>query len=192
MKFIPGDGRTNAHLRKWSGSKPLYTASYFSWNAGDDLQKSQEGLLRSLLYQIIQQVPRVAHRLLPNQWALLKLFGVDAARDSPPWSHSELRDSMAAIKSHKRLQSRYFHRRTGRIRGLTCAAYSRHQISSWSTWHQGLCQQSAVECVLRRFQWLSSTSHGTSHKDGYARVRSREIRGSPSYRRASARPTYER
>ncbi|KAK3950451.1 hypothetical protein QBC32DRAFT_14628 [Pseudoneurospora amorphoporcata] len=99
MKFIFGDGRMNAHLRKWSGSKPLYTAAYFSWYAGDELQKSQEGLLRSLIYQIIRQVPQVALRLLPNRSAMLKLFGVRAACDFPPWSYKELRDCMASIKT---------------------------------------------------------------------------------------------
>lgn len=99
MKYVCGDERLMAHLRNWSGSKPFYTAKYFSWYAGDALQKSQEGLLRSLLYQIIRQTPQVALRWLPNRWAMLKLFGASAARNFPPWSYKELRDSMATMKN---------------------------------------------------------------------------------------------
>lgn len=98
MKFIFGDRRMNAQLRKWSGSKPCHTAAYFSWNAGAELQKSQEGLLRTLLYQIIRQAPKTAIRLLPNRWAMLKLFGVHAAHNLPAWSCKELHDCMASLE----------------------------------------------------------------------------------------------
>ncbi|KAK3395777.1 hypothetical protein B0T20DRAFT_44929 [Sordaria brevicollis] len=70
MIYICADERLMAHLRNWSGSKPLYSAKYFSWNAGDDMQKSQEGLLRSLLYQIIQQAPQVAAQSMGHAQAL--------------------------------------------------------------------------------------------------------------------------
>lgn len=98
MKFILINERMNAQLLKWSGPKPFHTAAYFSWNTGGELQKSQEGLLRSLLYRIIRQAPQTALRLLPNRWAMLKLFGVSAARNFPAWSCKELQDCMASIK----------------------------------------------------------------------------------------------
>lgn len=66
MKYVCGDSRLITHLQNWSGQKPFITVWYFSWNAGDGLQKSQEGMLRSLLYQIIQQRPQLALRLLPD------------------------------------------------------------------------------------------------------------------------------
>ncbi|KAI4859835.1 hypothetical protein F4820DRAFT_438659 [Hypoxylon rubiginosum] len=58
MKFLCEDPRTAELLRSWANPRRLVTANYFFWNmAKNPLQKSQEGLLRSLIYQILQQCP---------------------------------------------------------------------------------------------------------------------------------------
>ena len=57
MKFIASNKRTAESLRIWAGNHTLVTASYFLWKSGTDMQKSLEGLLRSLLYRILQQCP---------------------------------------------------------------------------------------------------------------------------------------
>lgn len=44
-------------LDKWSNFKRLVTASHYFWKAGTPLHKSQEGLLRALLYDILRQCP---------------------------------------------------------------------------------------------------------------------------------------
>ncbi|KAK3898926.1 hypothetical protein C8A05DRAFT_18559 [Staphylotrichum tortipilum] len=61
MKFICHHDQTGEHLGRWaeSHSKGLVTAKHFFWNAGSALQKSQEGLLRSLLFEVLRQCPEL-------------------------------------------------------------------------------------------------------------------------------------
>lgn len=62
MKFICRAPELDTHLREWAGNTNFVVASFFFWNLGPiALQKSQEGLLRSLLYDVL----RKAHALLP-------------------------------------------------------------------------------------------------------------------------------
>ncbi|KAL9617521.1 MAG: hypothetical protein Q9160_007679 [Pyrenula sp. 1 TL-2023] len=57
MKYAIEHEATLGALEDWAGSKHLVTASYFFWGIGSFLQKSYEGLLRSLLYQIFKSCP---------------------------------------------------------------------------------------------------------------------------------------
>ena len=57
MKFLFQEERTQALARQWSDSQaashlPLHMASFYFWISGTSLQKSKEGMLRSLLYQM--------------------------------------------------------------------------------------------------------------------------------------------
>jgi hypothetical protein len=74
MKHIYDSRHTTEYLREW-GHKRLSTtsqcciASFFFWNSGTDLQKSQQGLLRSLLFQVLDHNPNIIPLVLPVQWA---------------------------------------------------------------------------------------------------------------------------
>ncbi|RYP67217.1 hypothetical protein DL769_005817 [Monosporascus sp. CRB-8-3] len=57
MKFIHDHPRTVEALRVWSGRNKLVTASFFFWHSGTTKQKSQEGLLQTLLYEILRKCP---------------------------------------------------------------------------------------------------------------------------------------
>ena len=57
MNYIRQDHRTGDFLREWSGIKQVLILSFFFWNAGAALERSSEGLLRSLLYQIFERYP---------------------------------------------------------------------------------------------------------------------------------------
>lgn len=60
MKFAYDHPDTRKLLQKWAYPFKLYTASYFFWNQGFERQKSQAGLLQSLLYQILRHNPDLA------------------------------------------------------------------------------------------------------------------------------------
>ena len=45
--------KRNAMLQSWAGEKYLLTPTFYFWNAGSPLQKQVDGLLRSLIYQMI-------------------------------------------------------------------------------------------------------------------------------------------
>ncbi|KAB2099110.1 hypothetical protein AG0111_0g12616 [Alternaria gaisen] len=69
MKFLCHHQRTMEHLATWAANHEVIIAEYFFWNAGkNDLQKSQEGLLRSLLYQILRQCPDYIRIAFPGVW----------------------------------------------------------------------------------------------------------------------------
>ena len=57
MNLIYRDPRTLHFLRRWAGNRPLTIAQFFFWNSGSTLQRSLEGLIRTLLYQILTQQP---------------------------------------------------------------------------------------------------------------------------------------
>lgn len=66
MKFICQDKRTKKHLEEWAGSRSLTTASHFLWHLGFDIQKSQEGLLRALLYEVLAEDQWLMPRIMPD------------------------------------------------------------------------------------------------------------------------------
>ena len=55
MKFICQDPRTEAALRSWSGSNEVFITIFYFWSPGSQLQKSLAGLLRSLIYHIMDR-----------------------------------------------------------------------------------------------------------------------------------------
>lgn len=57
MNLISQDERTRDALKVWSGTKDILTPKFFFWSSGTSLQKSLEGLLRSLLWQILHEFP---------------------------------------------------------------------------------------------------------------------------------------
>ncbi|KAH7390642.1 hypothetical protein BKA66DRAFT_580795 [Pyrenochaeta sp. MPI-SDFR-AT-0127] len=90
MKFLVNHPLTEQHLKSWAAAKTIVMAKYFFWNAISDLQKSQEGLLRSLLFTILRKCPYMISDLFSDlepdledaelhTWdtqSLLKPFGI--------------------------------------------------------------------------------------------------------------------
>jgi hypothetical protein len=68
MKYICDNTQTAASLHQWDGSARLVTASYYFWNAGTDMQKSQQGLLQSLLYEILTRCPDLIPTVFRERW----------------------------------------------------------------------------------------------------------------------------
>ena len=65
MSYIVDDERTRAALRAWCGhNSTLLTPSFFFWSAGSSLQKSVQGLLRSLIYQLLKANQKLQEDLM--------------------------------------------------------------------------------------------------------------------------------
>ncbi|KAL8897304.1 MAG: hypothetical protein Q9207_007278 [Kuettlingeria erythrocarpa] len=91
MKFFYQHPKTTAALKEWSGSRSLFVASFFSWNAGTVMQKSQQGLLQTLLYHIFRQDTALIASLCPSRWN----------QTSPlrnAWSYSEVSEAFTKLK----------------------------------------------------------------------------------------------
>ncbi|KAK7949468.1 hypothetical protein PG988_016107 [Apiospora saccharicola] len=68
MKHLYGHSTTRNALSCWSKDRPVEISSFFFWDSGDEDQKSQRGLLRSLLLQIFQRHRNMLQHVLPDTW----------------------------------------------------------------------------------------------------------------------------
>ncbi|KAK5625286.1 hypothetical protein RRF57_001002 [Xylaria bambusicola] len=97
MKHIADSPNTRAALRQWSSpSEPVISSHYF-WIFGTSMQKSKEGLLRTLLFEIFRQFPSLLKTVCPDRWE--SEFSSSAA--AKPWSIKELRHVLELVTSPK-------------------------------------------------------------------------------------------
>ncbi|KFZ09645.1 hypothetical protein V502_08586, partial [Pseudogymnoascus sp. VKM F-4520 (FW-2644)] len=68
MKYLVKHDLVKESLDEWAGSKSLVTGAYFFWSGGDSMEKSQLGLLQSLLYDILRVFPSVIPEMSPKRW----------------------------------------------------------------------------------------------------------------------------
>lgn len=116
MKFLTGHPQTYRLLRIWAGDQDLITAQFFFWNSGTVLQKSQIGLLRSLLFEILRQCPellchvraaRVQFRNRANTQSFDSKEDYSASsmdhyfNDMSTWSREELLWAYRCLVQHK-------------------------------------------------------------------------------------------
>ncbi|ROV92880.1 hypothetical protein VSDG_06370 [Cytospora chrysosperma] len=72
MELIVHHKRTRAELEHWAGDKCLVTSDHYFWSTGDEMQRSLEGLYRSILFDILRQCPNLIPAVFPEQWAALR------------------------------------------------------------------------------------------------------------------------
>ncbi|KAI0545976.1 hypothetical protein F4679DRAFT_559496 [Xylaria curta] len=95
MKHIADNPHTRAELRQWSSpSEPVISSHYF-WIFGTSMQKSKEGLLQTLLFEIFRQYPALLKHVCPDRWE--SDFSSSAA--AKPWSAVELRHVLDLVTS---------------------------------------------------------------------------------------------
>ncbi|KAH8803347.1 small s protein, partial [Xylogone sp. PMI_703] len=68
MKYIYENNRTKEELAVWADSIPSEMSGFFFWNSGDNEQKSQRGLIRSLLFEILKRHRNLLPRVMPDIW----------------------------------------------------------------------------------------------------------------------------
>ncbi|KAI0861467.1 hypothetical protein F4860DRAFT_171896 [Xylaria cubensis] len=95
MKFLADHSQTRKLLERWADSKDLVIAAHYFWSAGTTMQKSQQGLLQSLLFDIFRNCPKSIPIVCPIRWG-------DARHDkslssSKPWTTSELSNTLRAL-----------------------------------------------------------------------------------------------
>jgi hypothetical protein len=83
MRYLFRNDRIFDYLEAWSGHAPGITSGFFFWNCGTDLQKSGLGLLRSLLYESLQDMiygpleedMGILQRLFADRWEQFRSYG---------------------------------------------------------------------------------------------------------------------
>ncbi|KAK1722184.1 hypothetical protein BDP67DRAFT_561603 [Colletotrichum lupini] len=98
MKFIANHPRTRELLEHWAGSSSaLAVASHCFWIAGTPIQKSWQGLLQSLLYDLLHGHPDVVSIASPHRWAAAKAGRWQTAAE--PWSVFELAAALRSLST---------------------------------------------------------------------------------------------
>jgi hypothetical protein len=73
MKYICTNPDTLLCLQKWSDESRikglLYVASFYFWISGTREPKSQLGLMKTLLYSILEQNPKLVPVVFPTKWS---------------------------------------------------------------------------------------------------------------------------
>lgn len=91
MKFLVDDQRKNEHLALWRGDRRLFVAWFFFCRSGTFLEKSLEGLVRSLLHQILTQAPELIPVSLPDRDSKGQPVGKQLSGDNTcNWSREAL------------------------------------------------------------------------------------------------------
>jgi len=69
MKYIFNHPQTHEELRHWAGSSACATAGFFFWNSGSEEQRSQRGLLRTLLFEMLKSHREFIPSIFPSVWS---------------------------------------------------------------------------------------------------------------------------
>lgn len=85
MKYLGSSHAVNRAVEKWAGSVKLIKASFYFWRGGTPLQRSQEGLLRSLLHSILSQRRDLVQACFPEKFDELH-FGIGNDSETIPLS----------------------------------------------------------------------------------------------------------
>ncbi|KAF4832970.1 hypothetical protein CGCTS75_v004249 [Colletotrichum tropicale] len=105
MKFISKHHRTKELLETWAGpTGRLAIATHCFWIAGTPIQKSWQGLLQSLLHDLLRGHPHAVSIACPNRWAAAKVGKWQAAAE--PWSVEELAVALRALSTAERMPLR--------------------------------------------------------------------------------------
>jgi hypothetical protein len=107
MKFMADHPVTQSALDEWAGQNKCMVASYYFWSAGTRLQKTIEGLLRSVLFDIFVQHPHTIPIAMPDRWEQLSGKRLDGGirhvegRVARPWTISEMSSALGRLSSHE-------------------------------------------------------------------------------------------
>ncbi|KAI0425853.1 hypothetical protein F5Y09DRAFT_351858 [Xylaria sp. FL1042] len=95
MKFIIKSPKTQDLLQMWTGEKALIQASFYFYYGGDEYQKSEIGLFRSLLHSILSQ----RRELIPIAFKDRFQAALEGKRHNDP-SFQEVKKALADLILH--------------------------------------------------------------------------------------------
>lgn len=98
MKFVAGHTKTQSALAQWAGPNDILLTSHYFWWAGSQMQKSQQGLLQTLLFGIFRQCPDLMQDICEPRWSRL------ATVHPEKWTLDELRSVFQDISKRTSLK----------------------------------------------------------------------------------------
>jgi hypothetical protein len=97
MKFLNRSPQLRDSLNVWAGDRQLFVASFYFWITGTRMQKTQEGLLQSILHEILRQEPALIPKVVPARWEQDGSFH----ENLQPWTLPELYDALETVIREK-------------------------------------------------------------------------------------------
>lgn len=91
MKYIAQHNETRNALEVWANGRKLFIASHYFFYAGTTMQKSYEGLIRSMLWGVLRQCSDAIPDVCASRW------NADEDTSSMPWTLSELLQSLECL-----------------------------------------------------------------------------------------------
>ncbi|KAI7779269.1 hypothetical protein LA080_001032 [Diaporthe eres] len=98
MKFVAGHDKTQSALAQWAGPNEIFVISHYFWWTGSQMQKSQQGLLQTLLFGIFRQCPDLMQDICEPRWSQ------PAAVHPERWTLDELRSVFCDISKRASLK----------------------------------------------------------------------------------------
>ena len=97
MKFLATHPKTASSLQLWAGDCQLRIVDAYIWFSGTAMQKTEQGLLQTIVRQILQaSSSELIREALPKRWAATS--GSSTIPDFPPiWEREELSQCLKAI-----------------------------------------------------------------------------------------------
>ncbi|KAI7158770.1 hypothetical protein KC349_g4614 [Hortaea werneckii] len=103
MKFVADHWRTEEALKQWASGKTLVIARHYFWCSGHPMQRTQDGLLQGLLFQLLRQCPELIPIATPRRWYAKSSFH----KFPEQWSRAELANALAAVLNGNKLPVRF-------------------------------------------------------------------------------------
>ena len=101
MRFIGDHHRTIEELQPWAGKNRLTTAKFYFWTSGSPEQRSQVGLLRYLLCQLLEMHRELIPITFSNSWNYYFHASTrDRIRASISWTLEELTRGFETFLQH--------------------------------------------------------------------------------------------
>ena len=108
MKYIHEHDETMQNLRVWCGHAPLVRACFYFWKPGQQMQKSLEGLLQSLLHHILHACPELASTICPERWHAESPSQPHSSISPIPWTLPELQKSIALFRTQTTVATKFY------------------------------------------------------------------------------------
>ncbi|KAF2229409.1 hypothetical protein EV356DRAFT_455854, partial [Viridothelium virens] len=105
MRFLDDNISVRDHMFPWAADCTVLKAQWFFWGPGNKLQKSMDGLLRSLLMQLLEQTPNLVPQVVPlGKWRAART----SVNRTIEWTESDLRYSLREYMLSVRKSSKVF------------------------------------------------------------------------------------
>ncbi|KAK4227278.1 hypothetical protein QBC38DRAFT_195346 [Podospora fimiseda] len=106
MKFLADSPKVKSALEYWAGEKECVFVSSYFWLAGGPLQKSLEGVLRSILFDIFVSNTNLIPLAVPGRWeSLMKTESQHT--EFADWTVSELKTALTKLSSLENADTRF-------------------------------------------------------------------------------------